>query len=78
MTPTFFAKLNFKRQEFVLTAKQEQVCEAAVKTSEREHQVVSLDCFIELVFNLYCVFMLDILTCGRSPNKAFYQHQECL
>ena len=31
---------ELEEAEFVLTVKQKQVCEAAVKTSERRHQVV--------------------------------------
>ena len=53
----------------MLTAKQKQVCDATIKTSEREHQVVFW-IVLELVFNLFCLFMLDILTNGRGPNKV--------
>ena len=53
----------------MLTAKEKQVCDATVKTSESEHQVVFWN-VLELVFNLFCLFMLDILTNGRGPNKV--------
>ena len=52
----------------MLTVKH-KVCDTAVKTSEREHQVVFW-IVLELVFNLFCIFMVDILTNGQGPNKV--------
>ena len=53
----------------MLTVIQKQVCDATIKTSEKRAPGCVLN-VLEASFLLIYLFMLDILTNGRGPNKV--------